>query len=224
MMRMDNDVSIAAEAIEADRRLGVIPEFTRDVLVERLADPHAYLTSDDRDLWHRDVVPQGARLRHAAVLIPLVARPDGVQLLLTQRTSHLKGHAGQISFPGGGVEPADRDRNETALRETEEEIGIGRSRVEVLGALPDYALSSGYLVTPVVGWIQPPYDLDPDPYEVQDVFEIPLRHFLDPRNFQRRSYEYDGTVRRYLAAPYEGRYVWGATAGMLYFFFQLLRG
>jgi 8-oxo-dGTP pyrophosphatase MutT (NUDIX family) len=164
------------------------------------------------------------RLRHAAVLMPLVSRPAGVHLLLTQRTSHLKGHAGQISFPGGGVEPADRDRADTALRETEEEIGLSRDRIEILGAMPDYELNSGYLVTPVVGWIEPPYQVNPDPYEVQDVFEIPLRHFLDHRSFQRRRYEYDGMVRRYLAAPYEGRYVWGATAGMLYFLFQLLRG
>jgi 8-oxo-dGTP pyrophosphatase MutT (NUDIX family) len=164
------------------------------------------------------------RLRHAAVLIPLVARAEGVQVLLTQRTSHLKGHAGQISFPGGGVEPGDRDRAQTALRETAEEVGIAPDRIEVLGAMPDYELNSGFLVTPVVGWIVPPYSVEPDPFEVQDVFEIPLRHFLDPANFQRRRYEYDGLIRRYLAAPYEGRYVWGATAGMLYFFFQLLRG
>jgi 8-oxo-dGTP pyrophosphatase MutT (NUDIX family) len=110
------------------------------------------------------------------------------------------------------------------LRETEEEIGLSRDRIEILGAMPDYELNSGYLVTPVVGWIEPPYQVNPDPYEVQDVFEIPLRHFLDHRSFQRRRYEYDGMVRRYLAAPYEGRYVWGATAGMLYFLFQLLRG
>jgi 8-oxo-dGTP pyrophosphatase MutT (NUDIX family) len=145
-------------------------------------------------------------------------------VLLTQRTGHLKSHAGQISFPGGAVEPADRDRAQTALREAQEEVGIAPERIEVLGALPDYELSSGFLVTPVVGWIVPPYAVEPDPFEVQDVFEIPLRHFLDPANFQRRYYEHDGLVRRYLAAPYEGRYVWGATAGMLYFFFQLLRG
>lgn len=223
-MRIDKEGSIAGLANEADCRLGVVPHFTRHVISQRLADPHAHLSSSEEDLWHRDLIPEGMRLRHAAVLMPLVSRPAGVHLLLTQRTSHLKGHAGQISFPGGGVEPADRDRADTALRETEEEIGLSRDRIEILGAMPDYELNSGYLVTPVVGWIEPPYQVNPDPYEVQDVFEIPLRHFLDHRSFQRRRYEYDGMVRRYLAAPYEGRYVWGATAGMLYFLFQLLRG
>lgn len=208
----------------ADSRLGIVPSYTRAVLIERLADPHAYLQFDDEDRWHRDVIPEGMTLRHAAVLIPLVDRGTGVHVLLTQRTSHLKGHAGQISFPGGGVEARDRGREDTALRETEEEIGLPRARIEVLGCMPDYELNSGFLVTPVVGWIVPPYSVEPDPFEVQDVFEIPLRHFLEAVNFQRRKYEHDGLVRRYLAAPYEGRYVWGATAGMLYFFFQLLRG
>jgi 8-oxo-dGTP pyrophosphatase MutT (NUDIX family) len=119
---------------------------------------------------------------------------------------------------------ADRNREETALRETEEEIGVSRDRIDILGAMPEYELNSGFRVTPVVGWIEPPYAVQPDPFEVQDVFEIPLRHFLAANNFQRRQYEHDGLVRKYLAAPYEGRYVWGATAGMLYFFFQLLRG
>jgi 8-oxo-dGTP pyrophosphatase MutT (NUDIX family) len=201
-----------------------VADFTRHCLIERLIQPHAYLYTDDEDRWHRDEIPAGMKFRHAAVLILLVARADGVHVLLTQRTSHLKDHAGQISFPGGAVEATDRDRAQTALRETEEEVGITPDRIEVLGAMPDYALTSGFLVTPVVGWIVPPYAVEPDPFEVQDVFEIPLRHFLEPANFQRRSFEHEGRVRRYLAAPYDGRYVWGATAGMLYFFFQLLRG
>jgi len=164
------------------------------------------------------------KARYAAVLIPLVARPEGVQVLLTQRTSHLNGHAGQISFPGGGVERHDRDREDTALRETEEEIGISRERVEVLGAMPEYEMNSGFRVTPVIGWIEPPYRVNPDPFEVQDVFETPLVHFLNPSNYQRRRYDLDGLVRKYLAVPFQGRYIWGATAGMCYFFFQLLRG
>jgi 8-oxo-dGTP pyrophosphatase MutT (NUDIX family) len=224
-MRVDADTADARrDDLIADPRLGTVPEFTRRVLFERLARPQAYLRTFEDDLWHRDRIPEGMRSRGAAVLIPLVPRPEGVQVLLTQRTSHLNAHAGQISFPGGGVEPADRDRVETALRETEEEVGIARDQVEVLGAMPEYELSSGFRVTPVVGWIEPPYTVAPDPFEVQDVFEIPLTHFLVAENFQRRSYEHEGLVRRYLAAPYQGRYVWGATAGMLYFFFQLLRG
>lgn len=223
-MRIDNTTGITNRLRTADSRLGIAPVFTREFLLGRLADPHVHLHTDDDDRWHRDEIPEGMKLRHAAVLIPLVARDDGVRVLLTQRTSHLKGHAGQISFPGGRVEQDDRDRAHTALRETEEEVGIPADRIEVLGAMPEYELNSGFLVTPVVGWIEPPYEAVPDPFEVQDVFEIPLRHFLEPQNFQRRRYEHDGLVRRYLAAPYAGRYVWGATAGMLYFFFQLLRG
>lgn len=223
-MRIDTTAGSSDRSRTADRRLGQVPEFTRGLLRERLANPHEHLHTDAEDRWHRDEIPAGMKLRHAAVLIPLVARSDGVHVLLTQRTSHLKSHAGQISFPGGGVEPGDSDWARTALRETEEEVGIAPDRIEVLGTMPEYELNSGFLVKPVVGWIVPPYTVEPDPFEVQDVFEVPLRHFLEPRNFQRRHYEYEGLVRRYLAAPYEGRYVWGATAGMLYFFFQLLRG
>jgi 8-oxo-dGTP pyrophosphatase MutT (NUDIX family) len=209
---------------QADPRLGRDCDFTRDTLLQRLAQPHAYLHTYPFDLWHQDRVPEGASARHAAVLIPLIARAEGVQVLLTQRTSHLNGHAGQISFPGGGVEPDDRSRQDTALRETEEEIGLPRSHIEVLGAMPDYEMSTGFRVAPVVGWIAPPYSTQPDPFEVHDIFEAPLAHFLAPANYQRRRYEIEGMVRKYVAVPYQGRYIWGATAGMLYFFFQLLRG
>jgi 8-oxo-dGTP pyrophosphatase MutT (NUDIX family) len=223
-MQAETSVPVQEPILTADSRLGVDPQFTRLFLIERLANAPAYLRTFDCDLWHQDQIPEGMKTRYAAVLILLVSRPEGVHVLLTQRTSHLKGHAGQISFPGGGVEPADRNREETALRETEEEIGVPRDRIEVLGAMPEYELNSGFRVTPVVGWIEPPYTVQPDPFEVQDVFEIPLKHFLAANNFQRRHYEHEGLVRKYLAAPYDGRYVWGATAGMLYFFYQLMRG
>ncbi|RPI47759.1 MAG: CoA pyrophosphatase [Betaproteobacteria bacterium] len=223
-MQAESDISTEAGILTADNRLGRVPEFTRRFLIERLADPVAYLRTYHYDLWHQDRIPENMKARYAAVLIPLVPRAEGVQVLLTQRTSHLNGHAGQISFPGGGVEAHDRHREDTALRETEEEIGILRDRIDVLGAMPEYEMNSGFRVTPVIGWIEPPYCVKPDPFEVQDVFEVPLAHFLNPSNYQRRRYELEGLVRKYLAVPYQGRYIWGATAGMCYFFFQLLRG
>lgn len=160
----------------------------------------------------------------AAVLVPLVDRPEGVQVLLTQRTEHLYDHASQISFPGGRVEAGDRSRQDTALREAEEEIGLARQGVAVLGTLPDYVIPTGFRVTPVVGWIEPPFSLNLDPFEVAEAFEAPLGVFLDPSRYHRHSHEFNGATRRYLAMLFEGRYIWGATAGMLYSLFEALRG
>lgn len=170
--------------------------------------------SDPADL-HRGEIAEGTAMRDAAVLVPMVEREGRVNLLLTQRTEHLAAHAGQISFPGGGVEAADASREDTALRETEEEIGLARRHVKVLGALPEYLLPTGFRITPVVGWIEAPFDTQPDPYEVANIFEIPLSHFMDPARYQRHEYHFNGRHRHYVAIPYEGRYIWGATAGML---------
>ncbi len=169
---------------------------------------------DPRDL-HVGSIAAGTRVKDAAVLVPMVARGGQLNLLFTQRTEHLAAHAGQISFPGGGVEAADASRIDTALRETEEEIGLARQRVQVLGALPNYELATGFRITPVVGWIEAPFDTRPDPYEVAEIFEIPLAHFLDVQRYQHCEYEFQGRHRHYVAIPYEGRYIWGATAGML---------
>jgi 8-oxo-dGTP pyrophosphatase MutT (NUDIX family) len=169
---------------------------------------------DARDL-HRDTIVEGTKISDAAVLVPVVARAGQVNLLFTQRTEHLTAHAGQISFPGGRVEAHDASREETALRETEEEIGLARHRVQVLGALPVYELGTGFRITPVVGWIEAPFETRPDPYEVADIFEIPLLHFLDASRYQRLNYHFNGRHRNYVAIPYQGRYIWGATAGML---------
>ncbi|HUP94780.1 MAG TPA: CoA pyrophosphatase [Burkholderiales bacterium] len=161
-------------------------------------------------------IPAGMSVTDAAVMVPLVHRPQGLHVLLTQRTEHLSDHAGQVSFPGGRVESADVSREETALRETEEEIGLARAHVRILGRLPQYEIPTGFRITPVVGWIEPPFDLKLDPFEVASVFEVPLPHFLDLRSYQRREYHFGGRHRHYMAIPYEGRYIWGATAGMLY--------
>jgi 8-oxo-dGTP pyrophosphatase MutT (NUDIX family) len=201
--------------------LARLRQLTREDIVERLARPAP--PPDPLDL-HAISLQDGVRVTHAAVLVPLVSHTGHVNLLLTQRTEHLDDHASQISFPGGRVEPSDVDREDTALRETQEEIGLARSAITVLGRLPVYEKPSGFRITPVVGWIESPLELKPDTFEVAGVFEAPLEHFLNSANYQRRQYHFDGRHRHYMAIPYEGRYVWGATAGMLYNLCRMLQG
>ncbi|WP_029012413.1 CoA pyrophosphatase [Niveispirillum irakense] len=165
-----------------------------------------------------------AELRDAAVLVPLVDRPDGFTVLLTQRTAHLAAHAGQISFPGGRVEPEDKDPHDTALRETEEEIGLPRHRIELLGHMDTYITRTGFRVVPVVGFVRPPFILNPDPHEVAEIFEVPLSFILDPASRRRETREFKGAMRHFWAFPYGERYIWGATAGMLINLCDLLDG
>lgn len=160
----------------------------------------------------------------AAVLVPVVNQPGGPTLLFTQRTSHLHDHAGQISFPGGRVDDGDADRVATALREAEEETGIDRSRVQVIGRLPDFDIQTGFRVTPVVGWVEPPFELSPDPFEVAEIFEVPLEFFLDPENHRRHRDELNGRVRHYYSMAYGERNIWGATAGILHSLYRILTG
>jgi 8-oxo-dGTP pyrophosphatase MutT (NUDIX family) len=188
--------------------------FSRDAIAARLAAP---LPPGTREPHAVRLAPD-ARITAAAVLVPLVNRPDGVHVLLTQRTAHLKDHPSQVSFPGGRVDAGDADRIATALREAEEEVGLAPSRVTVLGHLPDYDIPSGFRVTPVVGWIEPPLEIATlalDPFEVAAAFEAPLAELLDPSRVHRREFQFNGRHRHYVAIPYEGRYIWGATAGML---------
>ena len=194
---------------------------TRDWVSRRLLQP-ADVEADPG--FVRYVHPPERIVVQAAVLVPLINRTDGVTVMLTQRTAHLNDHAGQISFPGGRVEEDDADRIQTALRETEEETGLAREAVEVIGQLPDFDIPSGFRVTPIVGWIEPPVDFNPDPFEVAEVFEVPLHHFLDPANHERRSDDINGRRRNYYAMPYQNRFIWGATAGMLFSLYQSLRG
>lgn len=191
---------------------GLAPPLTRAEIAALLRRPPP--PPDPADV-HKGEIAEGTLLRDAAVLVPMVERGGQVNLLFTQRTEHLAAHAGQISFPGGGVEAQDAGREDTALRETEEEIGLARQHITVLGTLPEYRLPTGFRIAPVVGWIEAPFQTQPDPYEVADIFEIPLSHFLDPARYQRHEYHFNGRHRHYVAIPYEGRYIWGATAGML---------
>lgn len=165
-----------------------------------------------------------AVLTPAAVLVPLIERRSGFSVLLTRRTEHLRDHAGQISFPGGRIEPDDRSPEAAALREAEEEVGLPPAQVQLIGRLPDYRLRTGYLVQPVVGLVAPPLRLLPDPHEVAEIFEVPLAFFLDPGNHQRHYLEYQGQRLPFYAMPYNDYYIWGATAAILRELYQVLRG
>lgn len=170
-----------------------------------------------------DLVPKQP-LKPAAVLVPLVQRPEGTTVLLTRRTAHLAAHAGQISFPGGGLEECDIDAAACALRETTEEIGLPSDRVEIVGRLDTYVVRTGFEVTPVVGLVMPPFELAPDDFEVAEVFEVPLAFILDAKNHERRMREDFGGVRReFWAMPYGEYFIWGATAGMLVNLYEVLR-
>lgn len=155
-------------------------------------------------------------LTPAAVLFPIVLRgTSGPTVLLTRRTEHLKDHPGQISFPGGRVEAGDHSPAHTALRETEEEIGLRSEAIEIIGYLPDYLTVTGFRVTPVVALVTPPFELNPDAEEVAEVFEVPLAFLMDVANHQTRSVFFRGRDRTYLAMPYQDYFIWGATAGMI---------
>jgi 8-oxo-dGTP pyrophosphatase MutT (NUDIX family) len=146
-----------------------------------------------------------------------------MSVLLTLRNASLPHHAGQISFPGGRIEEGDASAAATALRETEEEIGLARESIEIIGRLDDYITGTGFLVAPIVGLIRPPYALNPDPSEVEATFEVPLAFLLDPANHRRESRVFNGVERRFYAMPYGDKYIWGATAAMLMNLYDLLR-
>ncbi|WP_239988512.1 CoA pyrophosphatase [Paramagnetospirillum kuznetsovii] len=157
-----------------------------------------------------------ASLTPAAVLVPLVDRPDGMTILLTKRTAHLAHHPGQISFPGGRLESDDHgDFTACALRETEEEVGLSPDLVKVLGRLDDYVTGTGFVVTPVVGVIKPPFSLAPDSFEVAEIFEVPLSFVLDQANHQLQHREVQGRQRPFWALTWGDKLIWGATAGIL---------
>jgi 8-oxo-dGTP pyrophosphatase MutT (NUDIX family) len=165
---------------------------------------------------------EGRERAAASVLVPLVERDGGLTVLLTQRTAHLRDHAGQISFPGGRAESTDKDAVATALREAEEEVGLARRHIDVIGSLPEYRTVTYYDVTPVVALVQPPFELVLDRHEVADAFEVPLAFLMTPANHQRHMFEFAGYRREFLSMPWpradggsEPYFIWGATAAML---------
>src|SRR5438105_7221167 len=166
----------------------------------------------DHDL-NPGITPPSTALRPAAVLVPLIDHEGGMSVLLTQRTAHLSAHAGQISFPGGRIEEADADAVAAALRETEEEVGLPPDRVSVIGRLDTYVTGTGFEIAPIVGIVDPPVPIAIDPFEVAEAFEVPLAFILDRRNHQRIEREVGAHNRSYFVLPYEGRNIWGATAG-----------
>ncbi len=185
--------------------------------------PNTGLPRGDHDL-NNDLYPPAGTLIGAAVLVPIVQRPDQVPtVLLTKRADHLRDHAGQISFPGGRIEESDADPDAAALRETEEEIGLPPNGIEVVGRLDTYITRTGFEVTPVVGLVATPFQLKLDALEVAEAFEVPLRYFLDPENREVHSRVWQGRTRFFYVYPYEKHYIWGATAGMLSNLAEILR-
>jgi len=177
--------------------------------------------------WRPEIDGDGQRFAgrtpvRAAVLVPLVVRDGGVRLLLTRRTEHLRDHAGQISFPGGRIEASDADAVAAALREAEEEVGLARDAIEVIGALPDYHTVTAFVVTPIVALVRADASFALDPFEVAEVFEVPLAFLMDPAHHRTHEFEFSGNRRRFLSMPWDGDgpapcsyFIWGATAAML---------
>ena len=199
----------------ADLRLRLAtPRRADDPLDARLAVP---ARSDDA----ADLV-EAATPVPAAVLVPIILGPTpGV--LLTKRTERLRRHAGQVSFPGGRIDPGDRDATGAALREAQEEIGLAPAQVEVVGTLPDYVTGTGYLVSPIVGLVPPSLTYTPAPDEVEAVFELPMDVLLDPAAPQRRRAQYRGRWREFWVWPHPDFYIWGATAAILLHLARVLR-
>ena len=173
------------------------------------------VTRGDYDLGPHIAPAEPRTLKPAAVLAPIVRRAEGWTLLLTERTHDMPSHPGQISFPGGRVQTEDSGPLAAALREAEEELGVPRELFVPIGGFDAYETGTGYRITPVVAYLDPGFALKPDRREVADVFETPLAFLMNPANHERRQTEWRGALRSYYAMPYQGRFIWGATAGMI---------
>ncbi|HET9903853.1 MAG TPA: CoA pyrophosphatase [Xanthobacteraceae bacterium] len=180
-----------------------------------LTDPDAPLARGDHDLEPAmKAIADMRPIRPAAVLIPVVDRPEPT-VLLTLRTENLSSHAGQIAFPGGRIDPEDVSPQAAALREAQEEIGLDPCFVEPLGYLDVYLSGTGYRIVPTVARVRPGFQLAINPAEVAETFEVPLAFVMGPENHQRHSREWRGMMRSYYAMPFGDRYIWGVTAGIL---------
>lgn len=189
---------------------------------DALAPGPAAWSDFDLNPWAVHLRASPDALREAAVLLPLIDREPEMTMLLTRRTEHLTSHAGQISLPGGRREEGDASPVATALRETQEEVGIKAEEVEILGAMETYETRTGFVITPVIGLVAPDFTLQPDMNEVEEVFEVPLDFLLDPGNHEKHSREFKGMTYHFHAMPYHDYYIWGATAAMLKTFYRQL--
>lgn len=190
-----------------------------------LRDAHARARGDfDLNPKWRESVPQERSLIPAAVLIPVIERAAGLQVLFTRRADHLARHAGQVSFPGGRLHGDDDDEVAAALRETEEEVGLDRSFVTVVGELDRYETGTGFAIHPFVGLVREGFSLTIDGSEVAEAFEVPLTFLMDPRNHEPRTATWQGRERRFYGMTYDGHYIWGATAGILINLYERLYG
>lgn len=188
--------------------------------LDPLGAPAGGALGDDHDFDNG-----GKPFTPAAVLVPLVRRPEGWTMLLTQRTHTMPTHAGQISFPGGRIQKNDADAVAAAVRETIEETGLAAEFIQPVGGFGPYRTGTGYTISPVVACVEPGFALAPDPREVDEVFETPLDFLMNPLNHQRHQREFgDGRVRSYYAMSHDGRFIWGATAGMIRGLYERLYG
>ncbi|HBM88316.1 MAG: CoA pyrophosphatase [Parvibaculaceae bacterium] len=184
--------------------------------LDRILEPTGAGVRGDKDLNPDDWVDPKDRpdLRLAAVLVPIIEHDAGPTVLLTRRADHLNSHSGQVAFPGGKVEPGETPVD-GALREAEEEVGLDRSFVDVVGFLNPYETGTGFRILPVISFVRPGFSLTAEPGEVAEIFEVPLSFLMNVDNHERHSVFWRGKRRAYYAMPYQGHYIWGATAGMI---------
>lgn len=175
-------------------------------------------------LLNPDTVPflETLKLKDAAVLIPVIDDGDEARVIFTRRTATLRKHSGQVSFPGGAIDPGDDTPERAALRETEEEIGLDRRFVETVGRLPHYMAMSGFRITPVLAVVQPGYELIPNPDEVAAVFDVPLSFLMNPDNHGRGQATWKGAERQFYSMPYGEQHIWGITAGIVRMLYERL--
>lgn len=197
---------------------------TRSLICAALAEREQPQRRGDYDLNPEHRSKQSARpLQPAAVLLPLVERADGFHLILTQRTDHLHHHPGQICLPGGRYDATDQSLMDTALRETEEEIGLHRQFIEVAGYLDSYETATGFLIVPIIGFVRTGFQLTLDSFEVADAFEVPLSFIVEPRHYEQVRMQHADYSRVHYVLQYQQRHIWGATAGILMNFYQRLQ-
>ena len=188
---------------------------TRDSIIRAIRLPGNRRSDYDLNPGVKQEINRARPLRLAAVLCPIVERPHGLSVILTQRPDTMREHAGQVAFPGGKIDEGDADARAAALREANEEIGLPHGDAEVLGEIDHYETGTGFRVAPIVAMIHPEFEPTPDPREVAAVFETPLDYLMNPANLKTHTGHWGGRARQYYAYDWEDRYIWGATAGML---------